>query len=49
MPSLRVEDTPKPSAMMKGTVIGPVVTPPESKATARKSLGAKAAKVKITM
>ena len=24
--------TPTPSAMMKGTVMGPVVTPPESKA-----------------
>ena len=28
---------PTPSAIMKGTVIGPVVTPPESKARARKS------------
>ena len=35
--------------MMKGTVMGPVVTPPESKATARKSLGAKAARAKITI
>lgn len=27
--------------MMKGTVMGPVVTPPESKATAKKSPGTK--------
>ena len=33
--SLRMEATPTPSAMMKGTVMGPVVTPPESKATLR--------------
>ena len=26
-------DTPTPRAMRKGTVMGPVVTPPESKAT----------------
>ena len=32
---------PVPSAMIKGTVMGPVVTPPESKATARNSLGTK--------
>ena len=32
-----------PSAMMKGTVIGPVVTPPESNATAMNSLGTKMA------
>ena len=31
--SLRDDATPTPSAMMNGTVIGPVVTPPESKAT----------------
>ena len=35
--SLRMEATPTPSAIIKGTVIGPVVTPPESKATDRKS------------
>ena len=35
--SLRMEATPTPSDMMKGTVIGPVVTPPESKETAQKS------------
>ena len=34
--SLRMEATPTPSAMINGTVIGPVVTPPESKATDRK-------------
>ena len=37
--SLRIAETPTPKAMMKGTVIGPVVTPPESKAMARKSAG----------
>ena len=41
--SLRIEEMPTPKAMMNGTVIGPVVTPPESKATARKSPGAKQA------
>ena len=35
--SLRTEETPTPRAMMKGTVMGPVVTPPESKAMAQKS------------
>ena len=29
--SLRIDATPTPSAIMNGTVIGPVVTPPESK------------------
>ena len=43
-----MEDTPTPNAMMKGTVIGPVVTPPESKAMARKSFGTKQARTKIT-
>ena len=38
--SLRVEESPIPIAMIKGTVIGPVVTPPESNATAIKSAGA---------
>ena len=37
--SFRMLDTPRPSARIKGTVIGPVVTPPASKATARKLLG----------
>ena len=41
--SLRMAEMPTPSAMMNGTVIGPVVTPPESKATARKSRGTNAA------
>ena len=41
--SLRMDATPTPRAMMKGTVMGPVVTPPESKAMARKSAGTKAA------
>ncbi len=38
--SLRVEERPTPMAIIKGTVIGPVVTPPESNATAMKSAGA---------
>ena len=41
--SLRMEATPTPSAIMNGTVMGPVVTPPESKATERKSGSDKAA------
>lgn len=39
------EATPTPSAIIKGTVIGPVVTPPESKAVERKSFGTNAASV----
>ena len=39
--SLRTEARPTPRAMMKGTVMGPVVTPPESKDTGIKSLGVK--------
>ena len=39
--SLRMEDTPTPRAIIKGTVIGPVVTPPLSKETGTKSAGAK--------
>jgi len=31
--SLLIEDTPTPSARIKGTVMGPVVTPPESNPT----------------
>ena len=34
--SLRIDATPTPSAMINGTVIGPVVTPPESNATDKK-------------
>ena len=34
--------------MMKGTVMGPVVTPPESKDTGMKSLGAKRARANTT-
>ena len=45
--SPRMAETPTPSAMMKGTVMGPVVTPPESNATARNSLGTKAASTKM--
>ena len=30
-----MDATPTPSAIMNGTVIGPVVTPPESNATER--------------
>ena len=41
--SLRMAAIPIPRAMIKGTVIGPVVTPPESKATARKDFGVSAA------
>ena len=37
---------PTPSAIIKGTVIGPVVTPPESNATARKSPGTNMAMIK---
>ena len=39
--SPRTAAMPTPSAMMNGTVIGPVVTPPESYATARKRSGTK--------
>ena len=44
--SLRVEAIPTPRAMMNGTVIGPVVTPPESKETGIKLAGARAARAK---
>ena len=44
--SLRMAEIPIPSAMIKGTVIGPVVTPPESNATERKLFGVKTAKRK---
>ena len=46
--SPRMAETPTPSAMIKGTVMGPVVTPPESNATARNSLGTKAASRKMS-
>ena len=46
--SLRVEAMPRPRAMIKGTVMGPVVTPPESKDTGIKSPGARAASKKTT-
>ena len=39
---------PEPSAIRKGTVMGPVVTPPASKATARNSLGTKMDKPKTS-
>ena len=35
--SVRMDARPAPSAIIKGTVIGPVVTPPESKAVGIKS------------
>lgn len=47
--SLRMEATPTPRAMIKGTVMGPVVTPPESKAMARKSSGTKRASANTRM
>ena len=39
--SLRMAAMPMPSAMINGTVTGPVVTPPESKAAGTKLYGAK--------
>ncbi len=45
--SPRTEAKPIPIAITKGTIIGPVVTPPESKATAKKSSWVKAAKINI--
>ena len=44
--SLRVEAMPRPSDIIKGTVMGPVVTPPESKETGIKFPGAAAARAK---
>ena len=41
---LRLEAMPRPRDMMKGTVTGPVVTPPESKETGIKFSGAMAAR-----
>ena len=46
--SLRSEVMPMPSAMMNGTVIGPVVTPPASKDTAMKSAGASMASSSVS-
>ena len=46
--SLRIWDTPTPSARINGTVMGPVVTPPESKATPKKLLSVKAARTNTT-
>ncbi|CCX70671.1 unknown [Firmicutes bacterium CAG:555] len=37
--SLLTEASPTPTAIINGTVMGPVVTPPESNATARNSFG----------
>ena len=42
-----IDAAPIPSAIMNGTVIGPVVTPPESKAIAQKSFGTKLASTKV--
>ena len=47
--SLRTWEIPTPRARMNGTVMGPVVTPPESKAILRKSLSAKAARANTAM
>ena len=46
--SPRTEAMPAPNAIMKGTVMGPVVTPPESKARGRKSRGAKMAATPVS-
>ena len=46
--SLRMALTPTPSARINGTVIGPVVTPPESNATARKDEGTNCARTNTT-
>ena len=45
--SLRTDAIPIPSAMINGTVTGPVVTPPESKDTGIKSAGAKTVRIKM--
>ena len=39
--SARIEATPVPIAIMNGTLIGPVVTPPESNANGTKIFGTK--------
>ena len=46
--SLRVEAMPRPRDMIKGTVMGPVVTPPESKETGMKFSGARKARRKTS-
>ena len=46
--SLRTEAMPTPNAMINGTVMGPVVTPPASKEMGMKSLGARAARAKAS-
>ena len=46
--SLRVAAMPMPNAMIKGTVMGPVVTPPASNATGRKSPGTKKEMINTT-
>ena len=45
--SLRIAAIPTPNAIINGTVIGPVVTPPESNAIAKKSFGTKRVNIKI--
>ena len=45
--SLRTAENPIPNAIINGTVIGPVVTPPESNATVRKSCGTMLAKMNM--
>ncbi len=45
--SLRIEDTPIPRAIINGTVIGPVVTPPESNAIDKRLFGIKNANINI--
>ena len=47
--SLLTLETPSPIARMNGTVIAPVVTPPESKAMQRKSRSVNAASTKISV
>ena len=46
--SLRTAARPMPKAMIKGTVMGPVVTPPESKAAGTKLSGTKNESAKTT-
>ena len=45
--SLRIAAIPIPNDIINGTVIGPVVTPPESNATDKKSFGTKSVNRKI--
>ena len=46
--SLRIIETPRPIARINGTVIGPVVTPPESNAMLKKLRSVNAASANIT-